>query len=151
MKRGVFAKASMSLKFDETVPVEPFQVLAARRYGDQKVDLWTTFNVIQENLTEGGLRYVLPPTPPRVAPAFKPEEREPERPKHPRRYEAQKSPLEACRGDEAVESGLIQRPPVGVVHGLPTLAGPATFRRRRSILLYPLATLIYEAIRGEIP
>ncbi|OPY71420.1 MAG: hypothetical protein A4E63_01541 [Syntrophorhabdus sp. PtaU1.Bin050] len=59
-ERGVFAKAATSLKFDESVPIEPFQVLAARRYGDQKLDLWTTFNVIQENLTKGGLRYVLP-------------------------------------------------------------------------------------------
>jgi hypothetical protein len=59
-EKAVFAKAAMSLKFDESLPVEPFQVLAARRYGDQKPDLWTTFNVIQENLTKGGLRYMLP-------------------------------------------------------------------------------------------
>ena len=59
-EKGVFAKAAMSLKFKESLPVQPFQVLAARRYGDQKSDLWTTLNVIQENLTKGGLRYVLP-------------------------------------------------------------------------------------------
>ncbi|OPY72847.1 MAG: hypothetical protein A4E62_00730 [Syntrophorhabdus sp. PtaU1.Bin002] len=59
-ERGIFAKAAMSLKFDESLPVEPFQVLTGRRYGDQKSDLWTTFNVIQENLTKGGLRYTLP-------------------------------------------------------------------------------------------
>jgi hypothetical protein len=54
-ERGVFAKAAMSLKFEESLPVEPFHVLAARRYGDQKPDLWPTFNVIQENLAKGGL------------------------------------------------------------------------------------------------
>jgi len=32
------------------------QLLQPRRYGDGKTDLWTTFNVIQENIIKGGLR-----------------------------------------------------------------------------------------------
>jgi len=59
-ERGVFAKAALSLRFEDPSPVEPFQALTGRRYGDDKTDLWTTFNVIQENITKGGLRYVVP-------------------------------------------------------------------------------------------
>lgn len=33
------------------------QVLTPRRYADDRRDLWTTFNVIQENLTQGGIHY----------------------------------------------------------------------------------------------
>lgn len=58
-ERDVFAKAAISLRFD-AIPVEPYQVLARRRYGDDARDLWTTFNVIQENLSKGGLKYVIP-------------------------------------------------------------------------------------------
>lgn len=50
----------MSLKFDATIPVDPSQVLAPRRRGDDEANLWATFNVVEENLTKGGLRYVVP-------------------------------------------------------------------------------------------
>lgn len=39
-----------------TPPVSPDQLLRPRRYGDDKADLWTTMNVVQENLMQGGLR-----------------------------------------------------------------------------------------------
>lgn len=38
------------------VPVEPSQLLQAHRADDQGTDLWTTYNVIQENLIKGGTR-----------------------------------------------------------------------------------------------
>ena len=56
-ERGIFARAALSLKYDETVPIEPAKLLAPRRYDDKNTDLWTTFNTIQENLTKGGIRY----------------------------------------------------------------------------------------------
>jgi len=59
-ERGVLARAAFSLKFDESVPLDPSKLLEHRRYGDEKTDLWTTFNVVEENLTKGGLRYVIP-------------------------------------------------------------------------------------------
>jgi hypothetical protein len=37
-------------------PVTAEQLLRPRRWDDNKDDLWTTFNRIQENLTKGGLR-----------------------------------------------------------------------------------------------
>jgi len=59
-ERGILARAAFSLKFDESVPLDPSKLLAHRRYGDEKTDLWTTFNVVEENLTKGGLRYEIP-------------------------------------------------------------------------------------------
>jgi hypothetical protein len=56
-ERGIFARTALPLKFDESLPITPAQLLAPRRYGDDKTDLWTTFNTIQENLTKGGIRY----------------------------------------------------------------------------------------------
>jgi hypothetical protein len=56
-ERGIFARAALSLKYDETIPIEPVKLLAPRRYDDKNTDLWTTFNTIQENLTKGGIRY----------------------------------------------------------------------------------------------
>lgn len=38
-------------------PIEPRHLLQAHRREDTKQDLWTTFNVVQENLVNGGLRY----------------------------------------------------------------------------------------------
>jgi hypothetical protein len=35
--------------------IKPAQLLAPRRFGDQASDLWTTYNVIQENAIRGGL------------------------------------------------------------------------------------------------
>ena len=39
-------------------PIEPAQLLQARRIDDQKADLWTTFNRVQENAIKGGLHGV---------------------------------------------------------------------------------------------
>jgi hypothetical protein len=39
-------------------PIQPMQLLTPRRFEDQKNDLWTTFNRIQENSVKGGLHAV---------------------------------------------------------------------------------------------
>lgn len=55
-QRTAFAKAALPLRFDEEDGVPPVALLSPRRYGDAKRDLFTTFNVVQENLVRGGLR-----------------------------------------------------------------------------------------------
>lgn len=58
----VFARAALELRFDEAVraeraiPVEASDALTVRRVEDRGSDLWTTFNRVQENLIDGGLR-----------------------------------------------------------------------------------------------
>lgn len=60
-QRVAFAQTAMTLKWDgqddEELPVTPIEILQARRISDTKDDLWTTFNVVQENLIRGGIRY----------------------------------------------------------------------------------------------
>lgn len=57
-ERGVFAQAAHGLIYDEPehAPVQPNQLLHERRYDDEGNDLWTTFNVVQENIMRGGLK-----------------------------------------------------------------------------------------------
>ncbi|MGS0639360.1 DUF932 domain-containing protein, partial [Citrobacter sp. VF227] len=50
------AKAALTYRFgEEHQPVTETQVLAPRRWQDDKHDLWTVFNRLQENLKKGGL------------------------------------------------------------------------------------------------
>jgi len=54
----VFARAALALKYDDTdkpAPITERQVLASRRFDDNRPDLWSVFNRTQENLVEGGL------------------------------------------------------------------------------------------------
>lgn len=53
-QRQAFATAALELK-DHKV-VTPSQLLAARRVEDKKSDLWTTAQVVQENIVKGGQR-----------------------------------------------------------------------------------------------
>jgi Domain of unknown function (DUF932) len=55
-EQRAFAKAALPLRFSETEekPRED-RVLRPRRAQDVNKDLWTTFNVVQENLIKGGL------------------------------------------------------------------------------------------------
>lgn len=53
-QQEAFAAAALELR--DKKPVEPEQLLAVRRPDDRKADVWTTANVIQENLIKGGLR-----------------------------------------------------------------------------------------------
>lgn len=59
--RLALAEAAHVVKFGDKdgntdTPITPRQLLTVRRSGDAGKDLWTTFNVIQENCIKGGLR-----------------------------------------------------------------------------------------------
>ena len=55
-ERNAFAETALALRWDEGAsPVKAQSLLAGRRYGDMGKDLWTTFNVVQENLIRGGV------------------------------------------------------------------------------------------------
>ena len=55
-----YAMAALAIKWDNgEAPVGPRDLLRVRRKDDDKADLWTTFNRVQENLTKGGLAYRL--------------------------------------------------------------------------------------------
>jgi hypothetical protein len=54
----VFARAALALKYDapdQPAPITEAQVLAPCRRDDDRRDLWSTFNRVQENLLRGGL------------------------------------------------------------------------------------------------
>jgi hypothetical protein len=54
-QREAFAAAVSEVR-DATVEVEPRELLVPRRPEDRKPDLWTTVNVVQENVIKGGVR-----------------------------------------------------------------------------------------------
>ncbi|MNY57537.1 hypothetical protein D3C86_1937590 [compost metagenome] len=54
----VFAQAALSLKYEVLTipaPITPSQLLVPRRIEDDRPDLWSAYNRVQENLTHGGL------------------------------------------------------------------------------------------------
>lgn len=58
--RQAFAEAAHVLRFGDAdgqpeTPIQPRQLLIPRRSDDRAADLWTTFNVVQENTIRGGL------------------------------------------------------------------------------------------------
>jgi len=57
-ERGIYAQVAHKLVFPEpeSAPIRPEQLLAERRFDDKGQDLWTTFNVVQENIMRGGLK-----------------------------------------------------------------------------------------------
>lgn len=55
-QQEVYAQAALSLKYDDYAPIEPPQLLTARRSEDRQGSIWSTFNRVQENLIKGGLR-----------------------------------------------------------------------------------------------
>jgi hypothetical protein len=55
-EREAFATAALALRYADEPPINPTQLLAVRRSADHSSDLWTTFNVVQENLLRGGQR-----------------------------------------------------------------------------------------------
>lgn len=65
-EQQAFAEAALELRFsakndDGTIkaaPVEPAAILRLHREADRGADLWRTFNVVQENLVNGGAGYV---------------------------------------------------------------------------------------------
>jgi hypothetical protein len=59
-EREILAEGAHTLRFADAegnveTPIKPTQLLVPRRYADNPKDLWTTFNVIQENVMRGGL------------------------------------------------------------------------------------------------
>jgi hypothetical protein len=50
-----FAKAAGQARWGDDVPVTPYRMLTANRWQDNKADLWTTFNRVQENMLKGGI------------------------------------------------------------------------------------------------
>lgn len=57
-QQGIFAKAALQLRYDEGehAPIEPQRLNDSRRFDDRGSDLWRTFNRVQENLIQGGIR-----------------------------------------------------------------------------------------------
>ncbi len=58
-EREAFAEAAHVLRFGDaegnvTTPVKAEELLRARRFEDKRNDLWSTFNVVQENVIKGG-------------------------------------------------------------------------------------------------
>lgn len=50
-----FAKAAGQARWGDDAPVTPYRMLTANRWQDNKADLWTTFNRVQENMLKGGV------------------------------------------------------------------------------------------------
>lgn len=51
-----YAESAHMLRFDSTdTPIKPEQLLVPRRVEDRATDLWTVFNVVQENAIKGDL------------------------------------------------------------------------------------------------
>ena len=62
-EREAFAAAAHVLRFGDeegevTTPVKPEQLLRPRRFEDRSNDLWSTFNVVQENVIKGGVQAI---------------------------------------------------------------------------------------------
>ncbi len=62
-ERRALANAAHVLRFgnedgETSTPIQPEQLLRTRRTVDNGADLWTTFNVVQENVIRGGLRAI---------------------------------------------------------------------------------------------
>ena len=57
-EQKAFARAALALRYEEgkTAPVTEDQVLSLHRHEDGAGNLWTTLNVVQENLVRGGLQ-----------------------------------------------------------------------------------------------
>lgn len=53
-QREVFAEAALQLRYDDGAPVTPRHILQPKRTADRATDLFTTMNVVQEHLTQGG-------------------------------------------------------------------------------------------------
>ena len=60
-EQGIYAMAAHTLVYRdqaEQAPVTPDDLLQTRRYDDSQDQLWSTFNVVQENIIKGGLHGV---------------------------------------------------------------------------------------------
>lgn len=58
-EQEAFARAALTLKYDDEAapaPITENDLLRIKRAADTSSDLWTTFNRVQENMIQGGLR-----------------------------------------------------------------------------------------------
>ncbi|MCI0152111.1 DUF945 domain-containing protein, partial [Paraburkholderia sediminicola] len=57
-EQTAFARAALALRYDDEkpAPITEQQLLTPHRMEDRARDLWTTFNRVQENMINGGLR-----------------------------------------------------------------------------------------------
>ncbi|MCP4154104.1 MAG: DUF945 domain-containing protein [bacterium] len=55
-EQKTLAEAALTARWDEKPPISPTQLVSSRRSEDNKDDLWTTFQRVQENLIKGGLQ-----------------------------------------------------------------------------------------------
>jgi hypothetical protein len=51
--KQAFAKQAALLRWEEGTAVDPAYLLVSRRNEDTSMDLWTVFNVVQENMIRG--------------------------------------------------------------------------------------------------
>lgn len=54
-QRARFAKAALDLRYNGNAPIGAAEALTAQRAADEAPTLWRTFNILQENLSKGGL------------------------------------------------------------------------------------------------
>jgi hypothetical protein len=55
-EREVFALNAAKLRWDEEMPINPNHLLLPKRIQESGKDLWTTLNVVQENIIRGGVK-----------------------------------------------------------------------------------------------
>jgi hypothetical protein len=57
-QQNAFANAALQLRYDpeDNVPIDADKLNTTRRVADRGADLWRTFNRVQENIMQGGLR-----------------------------------------------------------------------------------------------
>lgn len=57
-EQQAFASSALLLRYEtpDASPIQPQQILRPRRWEDDKHDLWSVFNKVQENMLKGGLR-----------------------------------------------------------------------------------------------
>jgi hypothetical protein len=58
LEKEAFAKSSIALRFDKHLHIDPYDLLIPHRDEDNKDDLYTVMNVIQENLLRGNIEGV---------------------------------------------------------------------------------------------
>lgn len=55
-ERELFSAAALQIRYPEVAPISATALLNVRRPADRSNDLWTQFNVVQENIIRGGIR-----------------------------------------------------------------------------------------------
>jgi len=59
VEKNVFAYKAKNMRWGENSTIEADQLLVPRRVEDEGNDLWSVFNVLQENVIKGGIKYNL--------------------------------------------------------------------------------------------